>query len=90
MKNTQRLQVLRQFRDTGFVSRNWAIRTAYITRLSGIICTLNKEGYKIVGKKKKGDYIYTLIEAPKGTICNPTRLVEIVDENGNRKMIYEE
>ena len=65
MKNnlTQKERIVKKFVDTGYVTRNEAIRN-YITRLSAIICDLTKEGWEFETKNVKGDYVYVLKKSP--------------------------
>jgi hypothetical protein len=48
-----------QLLQTGQVSRNWCLRN-YITRLSGYICKLKKQGWPIEQGFFNKDYIYWL------------------------------
>ncbi len=64
MKHTQKSIVLKRMRDTGSVTRNWALRN-YISRLGAIICNLRAEGMDIEAKFVDGDYVYTLKDKPK-------------------------
>mgnify|MGYP007100050675 CR=1 FL=1 len=43
----------------GFITRNECLRN-YISRLSAIIYTLEKQGMKFITEEKGGDYIYKL------------------------------
>ena len=62
---TQAEIVVKQLRETGQVSRNWALR-GYISRLGAIICDLNKAGWNLEGGHqrtlggygRKMDYVY--------------------------------
>ena len=50
---------------TGKVSRNWAIRELYFTRLGALICDLRKAGFKITTtyaneKDHTSDCVYKL------------------------------
>lgn len=49
---TQKKLVEEQLKKYGKVSRNWALKR-YISRLGAIICSLNKEGYKLMGQYQK-------------------------------------
>ncbi len=69
MTDTQKDMVIHQLNTTNEISRNWCLAN-YITRLSGIIHTLKREGYEFEtlwrenikpnGTKGK-DFIYKLI-----------------------------
>ena len=60
---TQREEVLRELKQTGEVSRNWALGR-YISRLGAIICDLKSEGYSFSTSERcgrnGGDYFYYL------------------------------
>ncbi len=59
MKKTQYNVVLRHLIKYGYVTRNWCLRR-YISRLSGIIYVLKKQGYRFEISRKGGDYKYIL------------------------------
>lgn len=66
MKNlTQEKIIIRKLLEDGYVSRNWCI-SQYISRLSGYMLILKKEGWKFEGKDVKTqygtDYIYKLTD----------------------------
>lgn len=82
MKLTQKKRILNQLRNTGSVTRNWAL-SQFISRLGAIILELKKEGMHIEGAHKGTDYIYTLKDKPKDVI---TYLVEGVEVG--RKVIW--
>lgn len=64
MKPTQRNIILKQLRENGFVTRNWAL-SQYITRLGALICVFRKESMDITAEFKNGDYVYTLKDKPE-------------------------
>jgi len=47
--------IIKELHRKGYVTRNWAIREKYITRLSAIIYNLKDEGFHITG-----EYIKTI------------------------------
>lgn len=53
-------------RETGSITRNWAIQN-FITRLSAIMLDLKNDGVNFETKqyKKPNDYEYTLLDKPK-------------------------
>lgn len=79
---SQKSKVLKHMRETGSVSRNWALQN-YITRLSAIMLDLKNEGVAFEGKWKDNDYLYHLLDKPKrvdtfyvnGTKVAPDRIV---------------
>ena len=58
---SQKQKVISQIKNTGQVSRNWAL-TNFISRLGSLVCDLNKEGYHLTGEYQKTengqDFIY--------------------------------
>jgi len=61
---SQKTLVLKQMRETGFVTRNWCLQR-FISRLGAIVCDLKKDGMDIEASHKDGDYIYQLKDQPK-------------------------
>jgi len=75
MKQTQENKVLAQLKEYGYVTRNWALSN-YISRLSGIIHSLEKDGYVFDAYYTDDkDYMYTLVASPLKSI----QQVEIKD-----------
>ena len=68
MKPSQKQQVIRQLKENGEVSRNWALSN-YISRLGAIIFDLKEEGWDLRGvwlKTEHGrDFIYEVVSTPK-------------------------
>ena len=64
---SQKTLVLKQMRETGFVTRNWCLQR-FISRLGAIVCDLKKDGMDIEASHKDGDYEYRLLDKPKEVI----------------------
>ena len=66
---SQKTLVLKQMRETGFVTRNYCLSMfPAITRLGAIVCDLKKDGMDIEASHKDGDYEYRLLDKPKEVI----------------------
>lgn len=63
----QKKWVIQQLREHGRVTRNQALAN-YISRLGAIIYVLKNEGYEFTTSDRDGDYVYTLVDAPKRQI----------------------
>lgn len=61
---TQLQRVESQLEQYGQISRNACLRN-YISRLSAIIYTLQKQGWVFETKEVGGDYIYKVVVSPK-------------------------
>ena len=57
---TQKEKVLKILKREKKVSRNYCVNERISLRLSAIMFELKKEGYIIVGRFEKGDFIYYL------------------------------
>lgn len=69
MKQSQNQWVREQLKANGVITRNQCLsRFPAITRLSAIIQDLELAGYTLDSKKKEGDWVYTLVEAPKRAV----------------------
>lgn len=64
MKKTQKQIVINQLLENNEISRNWCLQN-YISRLSAIIYTLEKEGWSFKTANRGGDYVYMIDEYPK-------------------------
>ena len=64
MKQTQRQWVEQTLKENGKITRNFALSN-FVSRLGAIICDMKKDGWNIVPSRDNGDYVYTLVEAPK-------------------------
>lgn len=71
MRKTQRQWVEQQLLTTGEITRNQCL-AQFISRLSGIIYRLENDGWVLEHSNRDGDYVYTLVNAPKRkkTICD--------------------
>jgi hypothetical protein len=73
--SSQRKFVEKEIRDSGFITRNFCLRH-FISRLSSIVCDINKNGYIIEGERipvktiwgTGFDYRYTIKVKPKNSI----------------------
>lgn len=66
MKQSQNQWVREQLKANGQITRNQCLsRFPAITRLSAIIQDLEEAGYTFHSHKREGDWVYTLVEAPK-------------------------
>lgn len=88
MKHKSQKEIVKKILlSQGEITRNICIRELYITRLSGIIFRLKKEGWKFnegFRKYERGiDYVYYLIESPY------KRVEYTVPELGKTITIYE-
>lgn len=66
----QRIEVMRKLKENGFISRNYAIRSMFITRLSSIIHTLKHEyGWEIDTETttKPNECVYRLVKAGRNS-----------------------
>jgi len=80
---SQKLWVIQQLKDKGFVSRNEALKN-FISRLGALIDILKKEGYEFDTEyvKENGgkNYYYRLKKRPKQQ--------KVIVENGTARIIY--
>ena len=67
MKQSQKQIVLKHMRETGSVSRNWALQN-YISRLSAIMLDLKNEGVNFETRQDGGDYVYSLLDKPQKVV----------------------
>ena len=67
MKQTQRQWVEKTLKENGKITRNFALQN-FISRLGAIICDMKADGWEIEATRNNGDYVYTLVQAPKKKI----------------------
>ena len=65
-KQIQKQAVIDQLKQYGMVTRNWALNRC-ISRLSALICQLNKEGWNLEGRNQAtsygtNDYVYRVVK----------------------------
>lgn len=60
---SQKQQIVNKLRETGYVSRNWAL-SIYISRLGAIIEVLEGKGWKFNAHYEGSDYVYDLVHDP--------------------------
>ena len=96
MKLSQQQIVLRRLEEKKEVSRNWAIREQYITRLGAIICDLKIKGYEFKTEtrgqtpERQGDFVYILIKDPTGldeNVWSKETVAQRRDDYHNPKLI---
>ena len=83
-KKTQKERIISKLIKDGYVTRNEALKN-YISRLSALIFSLEKEGWKFSAKDMPdGDYKYEVIENPIKPVLKPS----IIMVDGIAKAVY--
>lgn len=62
-RKTQLDIILEKLAHDGEISRNWCLRN-YISRLSGRVLDLRREGYEFEVERRGNDYVYVLTFDP--------------------------